>query len=131
MAKVTISRLFEVSKYLLTESGKELKDALTYISDFVEVVVRNLRNGLTFADNFDAISKEVTVNPDTETIVLTAERRRIREVVVRQAIDDTYYIVDSFGWKYNPDGNVVIKAGFTEGPPATQNIKLVILIHFG
>ena len=131
MAKITLSRLFEVSKYLVTESGAELKDALIYISEFVEVVTRNLRNGLTFADNFDVKIKQVTCRPDTELIVLTAEPRRVKEVVVRRAISDTYFIVDSFGWKYDSSGNVVIKAGFTGSPPATTDVKLDLIIHFG
>ena len=131
MAKFNLSRLFEVSQYLTTESGAELKDALVYISEFVEVVTRNLRNGLTFGDNFDAAVKEVTCRPDTELVVLVGERKKVREVVVRQAIHDTYFTVASFGWKYNSEGNVVIKAGFTGSPPATTDIKLALLIHFG
>lgn len=131
MAKVTLSRLFEVSKYLTTDAGKDLKDALTYLSEFVEVTTRNLRNGLTFTDNFDTTIKEVTVRPDTETIVLTGERRRVREVVVRRAVDDTYYVMDSFGWKYNTSGEVVIKVGFTGSPPSTQDVILEVMIHFG
>ena len=131
MGKINLSRLFEVSQYLSTEAGTQLKDALVYISEFVEVVTRNLRNGLTFTDNFDAIPKEVTCRPDTELIVLVGERRKVREVLIRQAINDTYYTVDNFGWKYNSEGNVVIKAGFTGSPPATTDIKLALLIHFG
>jgi len=34
MAKITISRLFEVSKYMATDAGKELGDALQYLSEF-------------------------------------------------------------------------------------------------
>ena len=98
MAKVTLSRLFEVSRYLTTDAGNQLRDALVYLSEFVEVTTRNLRNGLTFGDNFDATLKTVTVRPDTEQVILTGERRRVAEVAVRRVVDDTYYIVDSFGW---------------------------------
>lgn len=131
MAKVTLSRLFEVSRYLTTDAGKELKDALQYLSEFVEVTTRNLRNGLTFADNFDTTIKQLTVRPDTETVILTGERRRVREVVLRRVIDDTYYVVDSFGWKYNAEGNVIVKTGFTGSPPSTQDVNLEVMIHFG
>jgi hypothetical protein len=131
MAKVTLSRLFEVSKYLATDAGKDLKDALVYISEFVEVTTRNLRNGLTYGDNFDTTLKQVTIKPDTEQVILSGERRRVKEVVCRRAVDATYYVIDSFGWKYNTDGDVVIKAGFTGSPPATQDIILEIMLHFG
>jgi len=131
MAKITLSRLFEVSKYLTTTAGQELKDALIYISEFVEVTTRSLRNGLTFRDNFDTRLKEITIRPDVETIVLTEERRRVKEVVIRRAVDATYYVIDNFGWKYNNSGDVVIKVGFTGSPAATQDIRLEIMFHFG
>jgi hypothetical protein len=135
MAKVTLSRLFEVSRYLSTESGKELKDALVYLSEFVEVVTRNLRNGLTFVDNFDSQIKSVSVKTGTESVILTEERRRVKEVVLRRVIDDTFYIVSAYGWKYNPEGNVVIQADFLDkdgnAPPATLDVNLALLIHFG
>ena len=135
MAKVTISRLFEVSKYLVTESGKELKDALVYISEFVEVMTRNLRNGLTFIDNFDAQLKTISVLPGTESVILTGEVRRVKEVVIRRVIDNTYYIVTNYGWKYNPEGNVVITANFENSSgvasPATELVNLAIMVHFG
>lgn len=135
MAKVTLSRLFEVSKYLTTDAGKELKDALVYISEFVEVVTRNLRNGLTYVDNFDTVTKSVVLRPDTETVVYSNERRRVREIIVRQVINDTYYRLVSFGWKYNSEGQVVVSADFLDAtggsPGATENVTLALLIHFG
>jgi len=135
MAKVTLSRLFEVSKYLTTDAGKELKDALVYISEFVEVVTRNLRNGLTFVDNFDTVAKQVVLRPDTETVVYSTTNRRVREIVVRQVIHDTYYRLSGFGWKYNSEGQVVVSADFLDdsgtSPAATENVTVALLIHFG
>ena len=136
MAKITISRLFEVSKYLATDAGKDLGDALQYLSEFVEVTIRNLRNGLTYADNFNAITKEVIVRPNTETVVLGKdETRRVKEVVCRRARSDQYYIVSSFGWKYAPNGDLVISADFLDSasasPASTTDVKLDLLIHFG
>ena len=135
MAKITISRLFEVSKYLATDAGKELKDALVYLSEFVEVIVRNLRKGLTFEDNFDTQVKQVILRPDIETVILSATTRRVKEVVVRQVIHDTYYRLSGFGWKYNSEGQVVVSAGFLDdsgtSPAATENVTVALLIHFG
>ena len=135
MAKITLSRLFEVSKYLTTESGKELKDALVYISEFVEVTVRNLTNGLTFVDNFDVTAKTISVRPDTETVIFAANRKRVKEVVIRRAAHDTYYVVSSFGWKFTTEGEVVITVDFTDksgtSAPATTDVTLDLLLHFG
>lgn len=130
MAKFTISRLFEVSKYMKSQSGRDLKDALSYISEFVEVTTRCLRNGLTFTDNFNTQQKIITIVPDTETIVFNSNTKRVREVVIRRVVDDTYYIVSSFGWKYNSQGEVLVKVGFSGSPPSTQNINVEIMLHF-
>lgn len=131
MAKVTLSRLFEVSRYLTTEAGDQLKDALFYLSEFVEVTTRNLRNGLTFTDNFDTIIKTISVRPDTETVILVSDKRRATEVVLRRVVDNQYYDVSSYGWKYNSAGEIVVRVGFAGSPPATQDITVVVMIHFG
>lgn len=131
MAKVTITRLFEVSRYLATQAGTELKDALVYLSEFAEVVTRNLRNGLTFQDNFDVLIKRVQVLPDTESVVLPAQSRRVNHIMVRRSVDDTYYEISSFGWKYKANGEIAIKAGFTGSPSATTKRTLELIIFYG
>jgi hypothetical protein len=133
MAKITISRIFEISKYLATKAGQELRDPLTYLSEFAEVTLRNLRNGLTFADNLDCEVKRVSVRNDLETIVSTStsDSKRAVRITVDRAIDGTYYVVNSFGWKYNANGDIVIKATFDGTPAASLAIPLDIVIHFG
>lgn len=135
MAKITISRLFEVSKYLTTDAGKELKDALVYLSEFVEVMTRNLRKGLTFEDNFNTLSKDAKVRNGLETVVLTNERKRVTEISVRRVVSDQYYIVTSFGWKYRASGDLVIMAEFKDldgnTPAVSTDVNIALIIHFG
>lgn len=131
MAKVTISRLFEISSYLKTPAGNQLRDAFTYLSQFVEVTVRNLKNGLTFFDNFLCETKSVAVLPDTETVILPSNKSPVTQIMVRRVINDIYYTYSSFGWKYDNGGNLVIKMGFTGTPPATTNINVELIIFFG
>lgn len=131
MAKITVSRIFELSKYLATKSGQELKDALIYTSEFAEVALRNLRNGLTFADNFDCEVKQVTLRTGIETKIAIASRKRATSVVVRRVVNDLYYQVNSFGWKYAADGDIVVTAAFAGSPPSTLDITVEILILFG
>lgn len=130
MAKITISRIYELSKYLGTQAGKELQDPLTYMSEFAELTLRNLRNGLTFNDNLDCVTKRVTVKNNTETIVSIASKKRAVRINIDRAIDDTFYVVTGFGWKFNTDGDVVIKVTFA-GSPGTADIPIDIIIHFG
>ncbi len=129
MAKITIARLFEVGQYLTTEAGKELSDALRYLSEFVEVTVRALRNGLTLDDNFAATIKRVSIVSGREEIIVAAntEQRRVRSIMVRQVIDDANYVVTSFGWKYDALGNVVIKCTLENDPTVATPIEIAIL----
>jgi hypothetical protein len=131
MAKITVSRIFELSKYLATKSGQELKDALGYMSDFAEVTLRNLRNGLTFADNFDCEVRRITVKTNLESTISIASRKRASSVQVRRVISDQYYIVEKFGWKYNSEGDIVVTIVFSGSPAATLDIAVEILVLFG
>jgi len=131
VSKITVSKIFELSKYLATKSGQELKDALVYMSEFAEVSLRNLRNGLTFSDNFDCETKLVSVRTNTETKVSLANRKRPSCILVRRVISDVYYVVDKFGWKFGQDGDIVINITFGGSPAATEQISVEILILFG
>jgi hypothetical protein len=131
MAKITVSRIFELSKYLSTKSGQELKDALTYMADFAEVTLRNLRNGLTFQDNIDCEIKTVTLRTNTEATISVASRKRAVAVLVRRVVNDQYYIVEKFGWKFDTSGNIVLTAVFSGSPASTLDISVEILILFG
>lgn len=131
MAKVTISRLFEISQYLKTPSGQQLSDALQYLSTFVEVTIRNLKNGLTFGDNFLCELKTVTVQPDVETAILPSSKSPVAHIMIRRVMNDTYYSVQSFGWKYDNAGKLVIKVGFAGSPLATTKISIELVILFG
>lgn len=131
MAKITISRLFEISQSLATKSGQELRPALQYISEFAEVTLRNLRNGLTFADNLDCQIKRVSVRSGVESVVSVANNRRATRVTVDKVVSDTYYVVSKFGWKYNSNGALVINVTLDGSPPSSLDITLDIVIHFG
>lgn len=132
MARVTISRLFEISQYLKTPAGKQLSDALTYLSTFVEVTIRNLKNGLSFGDNFLCEIKTVTLLNATETVILPSTiKSQVVQIMIRRVINDTFYVTDYFGWKYDNSGNLVVKAGFTGTPPADLNITVELILFFG
>ncbi len=130
MAKVNISRLFEVSRYLTTPAGQQLKDALEYISSFSTETVRNLKQGLTFVDNFNSDTKTVALYSGIETIVKPNKVAGISQVMIRRVIDNTYYSVSAFGWKYDPNGNLVVKISFSGSPSATTSINVELLIFY-
>ncbi len=135
MAKITVSRLFEISKYLTTDAGKELEGALRYLSEFAEVSIRTLRNGLTFADNVDCTIKTLTLPSETVTTVAFSGSKRASYVIPVRVIDTSYWIIDQFGWSYDSNGNlqVFFKTLDSNGtsPPTSWRGDLVLLILFG
>lgn len=135
MAKVTISRIFEISKYLATKSGKELEDPLRYLSDFSELTLRALRNQLTFGENLDCEIKMVKLRTSIPTVISPATRRRVVRLTIDQVVDNVYYVVSKFGWKYNANGDLIVFAAFTNeaggSPASTTNINTSLVIHFG
>ncbi len=131
MAKITLSRIYELSRYLATKAGQELEGPLTYLSEFAELTLRNLRNGLTFADNLDCETKQVIVRHNTEATVSVSARKRATRIYVDRAIDQTYYVVEGFGWKFNSSGEIVIKITFAGPPASSVDIPVQLVIHFG
>lgn len=128
--KVTISRLFEISKYLTTSAGKDLEGALSYISEFAELTIRGLRNNLTFEENIFCEVKTVSVRHNTETIISIAKRNRPVRIYVDKVISP-YFVITGFGWKFSPSGEVVIKVLFDGPPPALEQINVDITIFYG
>lgn len=124
MSKLNISRIFDVSKYLSTKAGQELADVLEYISSLSEQILRALRNGLSFADNFDAIQSTVSLTSGVASVVGTSGKRPIGIVPMR--IVSTTSRVDSFGWYLNDQGQTVVTATFTGSPTTAIDVVLVI-----
>lgn len=131
MAKVTLSRIFELSKALTTKAGQELEDQLTYISDLAELTLRLLRNGLTFGDNFDCELKTITIRSGEETVISTSQKKRALQVQIRKIVNDQYYRWSDFGWKLNQNGQIVVWITISGSPPATQQITVDLLILYG
>lgn len=135
MAKVTISRLFEISKFLKTKSGQELEGALSYLSELAEVTLRILRNGITFSDNIDCEPKTISLQNQTVTTVFPSKNKTILGIVPLRVQDQTYYVLDRFGWFLNTKGEPQIYASFLDSagsaPASTRTVNLTVVIHFG
>lgn len=131
MTKITISRIMELSKALTTQAGQQLADPLTYLSEFAEVALRNLRNGLTFADNLDCEIRQVRLVHDVETVIsIAASTKRATRITIDQIIDPAYYVADAFGWKYNSQGQIVVKIKYAGTPSPTLALPVTLVVHF-
>lgn len=130
MAKLNISRLFETSRYAATEAGKQLSDMLDYLQQFTTEVVRNLRSGLTFVDNFLAESKEVNLTSGVATVIRPGKLQKASQILIGKITDSNYYVVESFGWTYNGSGDLVVKMTFAGSPPANYSVPVTLIILY-
>lgn len=131
MGKILFTQNFDISKARQTKAGQELTDFLEYSANAFNNVLRIMINGLSFADNFDCEIKQVALKSGVETVVSTTQRKRAQEVRIRRVINDTYYQWTAFGWKYNPQGEIVVKVDFAGSPPALLEVPLDLIIHYG
>lgn len=125
MAKLSISRLLETSKLLSTKAGQELQEALTYLNDLADQVLRALRQGLTFEDNFKCKVVTVTLQNDVEQVVFS-DQQQIFGVLPIRAISTQYGIASSL-WFKNNNNELVVKIGFSGSPTAAVSVVLIIL----
>lgn len=128
MAQVTLSRIFEASKTLATKAGAELEDFINYSAQLAEVVLRNLRNGLTYTDNFDCVVKKISLRHGVATAV-DVGKKRPTEARVRFVYDSSYALDKPLQYYFDASGKFTVKATFT--PVPTTEIPIDLLILFG
>src|SRR4051812_9524320 len=128
--KITISRIFETSK-LVSELakvgiGQSASDFTEYISSFVELVLRGLRNGLNFTDNFDCLVKTVSVTSGSPQVVETNSSRQPTGCFAIRALSTSS--ISGFNWYMDANGrfNVIVNLN----PVPTDKVDVTIVILF-
>lgn len=122
--KLTITRVFETAKILASETGQQISDMVNYLAEFVDQVVRALRNGLTFSDNFDCQIKTVSLTHDVAQIV-SSDRKVTGMIPIRCIRQDL--MLSEFGWYYDDNGRLTVKASFDADPGNAVDVQLVML----
>jgi uncharacterized UPF0160 family protein len=122
MAKITISRIFEISKLLATETGQELQSFFEYFSQVNELVLRVLRKGLTFEDNMQSIVREYEVTSDIEQAI-NVDKKTPSGIIITKVVSESVSVTN-FVW-YNT--NTETKAKFTFSTPGKYKVKLIVL----
>lgn len=118
MARTTFSRLFDIAKIASTKVYQEIPDFFTYFAQLAEVVVRNLRNGLTYEDNFNGDFKTVSLKHGTPQIVSTS-KNPVRRCKADRVLS-TAYLISAFNWYYDNNGNFTVCVKYeTPADPST------------
>lgn len=123
--KLSVTRLLETAKLLQTEAGKQLSELIDYTNNTFEQLIRALRNGLTFGDNFNAKVSTVELTNNVYQAVNTDGKTPIGIFCVR--VVSTSVGMDSLAWYVNDKGSTQVNMTFTGAPTTAQKVVLIIL----
>ena len=119
MAKITISRIFEVSLIATSKAYGELQPFVDYVNQLADNAIRILRNGITLGDN---INCTLTTQKFTPGQALTfAVNARPTGIIVLQSD----HPVTSFVWQ-NATAEAQVIATITSPGSSTNNVNMCV-----
>lgn len=125
MAKLSISRLLDSSKLLQTAAGQQLQELITFVNDVSDQVIRALRQGLTFEDNFKCKISIVSLKHDTEQRI-NYDDKQIFGILPVRCISSTTGL-SGFIWYINSSNQLIVKPEFIGAPTDPVDVTIVIL----
>lgn len=130
--KIKLSSVLDLSRFLSTKSGQELKDVLEYLSQLSEQVITALTSNLSFPDNFSCEVKQLSIRSGVTTVVKPTRDITVTDVKVRRIYDNNYFIVDSVGWNYDTSGDINFHLAVKD-PPTDESYQILvdIIIFYG
>jgi hypothetical protein len=118
VAKITISRIFEVSLIATSKAYTELQPFIDYVNGLADNTIRILRNGITLGDNINCsvISQKFTAGQQLQFAV----NARPLGIIILQSDSP----VTSFVWQA-AEGNQVT-ATITSAVTTPFNVKMCV-----
>jgi len=119
MAKITISRIFEVSLIATSKAYTELQPFIDYVNGLADNTIRILRNGITLGDNINCsvISQKFTPGKALQFAV----NARPTGIIILQSDQP----VTSFVWASASD-TTQVTGTITSTATAAFNVKLCV-----
>lgn len=119
MAKITISRIFEVSLIATSKAYTELQPFIEYVNGLADNVIRILRNGITLGDNIKCslISQKFTPG---QTLTFAVNARPVGVIVIASERP-----VSSFQWDYTTN-DTTITATVTSTSAVAFTVKMCV-----
>lgn len=124
MAKITVSRLLETSRFLATKAGQELTDFITYVAEVSEQTIRALRANLTFEDNFRCFIKVANITTNV-AFNINIDKKAPTGVFITQ-ISNGAYGYSAFSWQINTQGLLTVTVTLVGGTSA--DVKFIVLL---
>lgn len=125
MAKLSITRFLETSRFLATDAGKQLNDLIIYLSDFAEQTLRALRNGLTFQDNFNCQISAATLKHNVPQVISSPRR----PFAILHSTTSSTTAISSLVWFMNDQGQLTVIPEFKGAPADQQSVVLVLIFQ--
>lgn len=126
MAKITISRIFDVAQIATSKIYSDIKGFIDYMNQFVDNVIRILTNGVTIKDNLAAVQFTIPCRHDKiETITLT---KKPTVVFLGRQYPVTPQIT-SFAWDFIDGTTISVKPKF-DSPSSTATLDLTFIAFF-
>ena len=119
MAKITISRIFEVSLIATSKAYTELQPFIEYVNGLADNTIRILRNGITLADNINCSIITQTMTPN-QPLSFAVSARPVGVIVLQSDRP-----VTSFVWAYTTDATQ-ISATITSTSPVAFSVKMCV-----
>lgn len=130
--KIKLSNILDLSKYLDTKAGQDIKGVLEYLAQLADELITALTSNLSYADNFSCEIKKVDLRHNLKTqISVSKNNSEVKEIRVRRIYDDEYFTVSSFGWTNNIQGGIDVKLLVEGAPPITYELSVDLLILYG
>lgn len=119
MAKITISRIFEVSLIAASKAYTDMQPFVDYVNSLADNTIRILRNGITLSDNVSCTITSQKFTPG-QALQFAVNARPVGIIILQS--DQP---VTSFVWT---NGNDTTQVSGTLTSPATAafNVKLCV-----
>ncbi len=124
MTKITIQRTFDPAKTYATEAGKQIKEFIDSQLSVNELVLRVLLKGVSFADNFYCLEKEVELKHGTPQVIQAG--KRVKGILVQRTMSR---MTEPLFWEYNDQGELSLTAQFFGSPTVAVKVNLVLLFE--
>lgn len=119
MAKITISRIFEVSLIASSKAYEEMQSFVEYVNMLADNSIRILRNGITLNDNVNCGIITQRFTPGTS--LTFAVNARPTGIIVLQSDRP----ITSFTWSYGST-DTAVNAEITSTASVAFNVKLCV-----
>lgn len=127
MAIINLSKILDLTRIYTTQAGQELKDFLDYSVQAYDVILRALRQGLNFEDNFYATVQTYSLYHDQDQIIFTNGRTPNHILFTR--VVDTTILIGSHGWYINDSGETVVHIKYDGGVANTAYDTTLIICY--